>query len=691
MKLKNLKLISLFLAGIVLVATIIFNWPSIKGIVKADDATSANGSLVLYDDQLNSNVNNWSWNSSIDLNVTNPVYEGSKSIAFTPSAWGALYLHTDTAIDLTQYSALHFSMLPNASGQQFSLLIYDTNNQVKATLPLSKYNSNLASNIWNSYSIPVSDMLSSTSSIKGIALQETSGKSQPVVYIDSVQFVKSTNNYQIYGDNLKSDWTNWSWDSSIQFDSSYPTYEGNNAISFAPAAAWGGLYLHTDAGVDTTPFTTVTFAAKASADGAKFALMAYDGNNQLLNNPLPLDNYGGQPVTSTWKVYAIPLSDLHADHKTVKGFGLNDLSGHSQPVIYIDAIELTSGNQTLNIQSVTPTVSITPTSIPSLTVTPSISPTASPNITPTSTPSVSTNTLTAATSGNPLSGMTFFNDPDTNSAAQQVKDWESSRSADAQMINKIATQPKAIWLGGWNSNIQGDTQAKVDKASQANKVPVFIAYNIPFRDCGSYSAGGSSSADAYRTWIDGMAAGIGSRKAAVVLEPDALAGYTCLPSDGQQQRLDLLKYAVQKLKSLGNTLVYLDAGNSSWVSANDMAQRLKQAGIDMADGFSLNVSNFRTNDESISYGQQISSQIGGKHFVIDTSRNGNGPASDNAWCNPDGSALGNQPTTNTGNPLVDAFLWLKYPGQSDGNCNGAPSAGVWYPDYALGLAQRARW
>ena len=49
------------------------------------------------------------------------------------------------------------------------------------------------------------------------------------------------------------------------------------------------------------------------------------------------------------------------------------------------------------------------------------------------------------------------------------------------------------------------------------------------------------------------------------------------------------------------------------------------------------------------------------------------------------------PTAEPGKKLVDAYLWVKRPGESDGTCNGGPAAGgcAWSPDYALGLAQRA--
>jgi endoglucanase len=39
------------------------------------------------------------------------------------------------------------------------------------------------------------------------------------------------------------------------------------------------------------------------------------------------------------------------------------------------------------------------------------------------------------------------------------------------------------------------------------------------------------------------------------------------------------------------------------------------------------------------------------------------------WCNPPGRGLGLRPTATTGQPLADAYLWIKTPGQSEGQCN----------------------
>jgi endoglucanase len=167
-----------------------------------------------------------------------------------------------------------------------------------------------------------------------------------------------------------------------------------------------------------------------------------------------------------------------------------------------------------------------------------------------------------------------------------------------------------------------------------------------------------------------------------------------MDSDKRRMYERLIKYAVTAFSALPRTAVYIDAGNSAWRDSDEaLVAALRVAGIDQADGFSLNVSNFRTNEESISYGQMLADKLGGKHFIIDSSRNGLGPSkapavSDQNWCNPPGRALGHYPTTNTGIERLDAYVYIKVPGESDGTCADGPKAGEWWPEYALGLVER---
>lgn len=304
--------------------------------------------------------------------------------------------------------------------------------------------------------------------------------------------------------------------------------------------------------------------------------------------------------------------------------------------------------------------------------------------TPTTTTTLSN--TTSSTSNNPFHNARFYSNPYSN-AARQILQWQSARPLDAAELKKIASQPDAEWFGNWNSDIESAIKAYRAKAEAQQAVPVLVAYNIPNRDCGSYSAGGATSNDAYLSWIKGFARGIGSTKAIVILEPDALPGLGCLSAPDQQNRLDLLKEAVTIIKTNKNTAVYIDAGHAHWISTDETARRLEKAGISSADGFSLNISNFIATDQNITFGTAVSKKINGKHFIIDTSRNGNG--SNGEWCNPSGRALGTTPTSQTNTSLVDAFFWIKKPGDSDGSCNGAPSAGTWMPEYALELARNS--
>jgi endoglucanase len=284
-------------------------------------------------------------------------------------------------------------------------------------------------------------------------------------------------------------------------------------------------------------------------------------------------------------------------------------------------------------------------------------------------------------------GSVFYIDPNSP-AAKQAAAWRSTRPADAQKMDVLAAAPTAKWLGGWNANVESDARTAAQAAASKNATAVFVLYNIPGRDCGGYSAGGTSL-DQYASWVSSVARGVGSSKALILLEPDAIANASCLSSTDQQKRFDLISNAVTALKGNSNTKVYIDGGHSGWLSASDMAGRMNKAGISKADGFFLNVSNFKTTANETIYGTDISKQVGNKHFVIDTSRNGMGPDGDN-WCNPTGRSIGVKPTTSTANSLIDAFLWIKTPGESDGACNGGPNAGTWWPDYALGLVQRAQ-
>ena len=295
----------------------------------------------------------------------------------------------------------------------------------------------------------------------------------------------------------------------------------------------------------------------------------------------------------------------------------------------------------------------------------------------------------------PLAGRALYVDP-TGAAAEQARAWDSAgRTTDAAVIRRIANRPVATWFADGSPGFQARARKLVADARRTGKLPVLTLYYIPHRDCFGQSAGGARDGSAYRRWVSSLAAALRGHSAIVVLEPDAVAQAVqgCLGAAAVAERYALLGHAVDALRAIPDVFVYLDAGNPSWIrDPVKMAAALRRAGAARTHGFALNVANFETTADNVRYGAALSRLLGGARFVVDTSRNGNGPAQVGAgyrhWCNPPGRKLGRAPTTRTGTGLVDAYLWIKRPGESDGACgHGAPPAGQWWPEYALELAR----
>ena len=415
-------------------------------------------------------------------------------------------------------------------------------------------------------------------------------------------------------------------------------------------------------------------------------------------------------------------------------------------------------------------------------------------------PAATASASTAAPAARIISpGTRFFVPPPSSGAPQQVVALLKARDVkDAALVTEMETIPRAVWFtSGTQAQVQQQVRQTMAEAAVERAEPVLVAYDIPGRDCAQYSAGGALDESAYEAWIDGFAKGIGGGKAVVILEPDALGNMPSgcgLSSSAypftDAERIAEIQYAVSALEADPGVSVYLDGTHSAWQSVGTITQRLLQAGVQQAQGFYLNVSNYQADPNLIDYGtwisdciamvtdptnayynnpggcgsqyypatesdfstwglttawyaQNMGSAVAATHFVIDTSRNGDGPNSmqqyANApynqpasviatlaggnWCNPPDSGLGLKPTASTGVPLLDAYLWVKTPGQSDGQCDAAggvrawdytaytqpgwpataagqalfdplwgiddPAAGAWFPQEALQLAQDA--
>lgn len=288
---------------------------------------------------------------------------------------------------------------------------------------------------------------------------------------------------------------------------------------------------------------------------------------------------------------------------------------------------------------------------------------------------------------NPLSGRAFYVDPTTSAAVAA-----STAQPRSEELNIIANTAQFRWIGEERpiSGVADYVRRYVNVAEQVGQLPLLTLYAIPHRDCNGFTAGGFDTAGEYQKWVSQVGAGIGTSAAAIVVEPDALTAADCLAPAERQERADLLRYAVDTLTANPNAAVYIDGGHSRWLTPEELARRLQMVGVERARGFSLNVSNFFTTSEEIAYGEKVSQLTNGAHYVIDTSRNGAGPAPDAPlnWCNPPGRAIGPFPTTGTAGAHADAYLWIKHPGQSDGECDRQdPKSGLFMVAYAIDLVR----
>lgn len=367
-------------------------------------------------------------------------------------------------------------------------------------------------------------------------------------------------------------------------------------------------------------------------------------------------------------------------------------------------------------------------------------------------PTVSTAQLgdaKATKAGNPFAGSTFFVNPGYVTSVEAAA---TADPANAALLRKVAAFPTAIWLDSIAA--VPSVSALLDQAQEQQSrsrqpvVTVFVVYDLPNRDCSAKSSNGELSVEnggeeRYRTeFIDKIAAQFqahSAQKIVAIVEPDSLPNIVtnmnvpkCAASEQPYRRS--VAYAISKL-SMPHVYLYLDAAHAGWLGWDDNRARAAQVyrevlnsagGVDKIRGFATNVANYNKLDgnegsqlessnpcpNEMSYVEKLSRNLRAvgimdAGFVIDTARNGRGGIRKKwgSWCNIKGAGLGERPRVSPA-PLVDAYYWIKPPGESDGtsdpsaprfdlscqssdSAQGAPQAKEWFQSFFVELAQNA--
>ncbi|MGD0680011.1 MAG: glycoside hydrolase family 6 protein [Polyangiaceae bacterium] len=353
--------------------------------------------------------------------------------------------------------------------------------------------------------------------------------------------------------------------------------------------------------------------------------------------------------------------------------------------------------------------------------------------------------------GNPFAGAAFFIDP---TYVAKVESSIKASPTDAALLKKVEAFPTAVWIDSIKAagTISKTLDAAAAQEKKAGKpiVTVFAIYDLPDRDCSAVASNGELTSAKegekryQKEFIDKIAAQIKShpkQRIVAVVEPDSLpnvATNMSVPKCATAAPVyeHSIAYAIKTL-ALPNVSLYLDAAHAGWLGwsgnrtkiAKIFSDVLAEAGgADKIRGFTTNVSNYdalkdgdlaklEPSDPATGELQYIElldeslteAGITGKAFIVDTSRNGRTGirSKSGSWCNIKGAGLGERPQANPA-PLVDAYYWIKPPGDSDGggeptkpgfdqNCGpdsadsspGAPRAGAWFGPYFIQLAKNA--
>jgi endoglucanase len=230
-------------------------------------------------------------------------------------------------------------------------------------------------------------------------------------------------------------------------------------------------------------------------------------------------------------------------------------------------------------------------------------------------------------SSNPLAGIQWGHY--TGPIDSVYPAYAAAHGRDRRLLAKIALRPLAFWFGNWFADSYAKTVAEQYIASVTAGNPNVLAQVtvfrlVPWEGTACSQAPGRAAQASYEHWIDGFAAGIGSARVALVLQPD-LPFALCSPD--RAVPLQLVAYAARRFSALAHTTVYIDVGAAEWASPSQAASLLAQAGVDRARGFALNATQYGSTGLELEYGASVLHALGAegirrKHFVVSTAQNG---------------------------------------------------------------------
>jgi endoglucanase len=297
--------------------------------------------------------------------------------------------------------------------------------------------------------------------------------------------------------------------------------------------------------------------------------------------------------------------------------------------------------------------------------------------------------IRGASRANPIAGVTWR--PYEGSADSLWTAYASAHGRRRTLLGKLAAQPRALFIGSWiaSSDIE-DVAAEVVRDTQrgdSNVLTQFGTFELsPWE--GAWTGDGHWNVADSERWYKGLASGIGTARALVILQIDL--PFAAQTPNQQPETIDA--YGTEALSADPHTTVYIDAGAYGWLSPAQQGALLISNGIRHARGFSINDTQYGPMSLELEYGAQVVAYlnghgVAGKHFLVNTAQNGqpylagqvSGPSNDAPRCASRTQTLcqrtGIPPTTDVTDPRwhlsaddaeiakrdVDGYVWASQP------------------------------
>jgi phosphatidylinositol glycan class B len=154
-------------------------------------AVSASAQITIYTDNLGSDWQNWSWDSTINFANTTPVQTGTQSIAVTSVAWGALSLY-HPAITAANFGTLEFWIHGGAGGGQSINVQIEDDDTTQSFGPIALSSTSLVAATWKRVVLPLSAFSISTPTFTRIDWMDAAGSGVAQYYLDEIRLVPAS-------------------------------------------------------------------------------------------------------------------------------------------------------------------------------------------------------------------------------------------------------------------------------------------------------------------------------------------------------------------------------------------------------------------------------------------------------------------------------------------------------------------